>query len=72
MNSANSKGLKPIYWDIDKLMFDWSTGAITDKDTVRALTGGAALPPPPARPMKNNVLAQNLALPRNRRPGGPV
>jgi aryl-phospho-beta-D-glucosidase BglC (GH1 family) len=47
VNSANSKGLKPIYWDIDKLMFDWSTGAITDKDTVRALTGGPALPPPP-------------------------
>jgi endoglucanase len=47
VNSANSKGLKPIYWDIHGLMFDWSTGAITDKDTVRALTGGPALPPPP-------------------------
>jgi endoglucanase len=49
VNSANSKGLKPIYWDIAGLMFDWSTGAITDKDTVRALTGGPALPPPPPR-----------------------
>jgi aryl-phospho-beta-D-glucosidase BglC (GH1 family) len=47
VNSANSKGLKPIYWDIAGTMFDWSTGAITDKDTVRALTGGPALPPPP-------------------------
>jgi endoglucanase len=46
VNSAHSKGLKPIYWDIAGATFDWSTGAITDNDTVRALTGGAALPPP--------------------------
>ncbi len=46
VQSAISKGLKPIYWDVAGLMFDWSTGAITDNDSVRALTGGAALPPP--------------------------
>lgn len=45
-DTANSKGLKPIYWDIAGQMFNWSTGAITDLDNLRALTGGAALPPP--------------------------
>jgi endoglucanase len=43
---ANSKGLKPIYWDIAGQMFDWNTGAITDSANETALTGGAALPPP--------------------------
>jgi aryl-phospho-beta-D-glucosidase BglC (GH1 family) len=53
IDSANSKGLKPIYWDVAGLMFDWSNGAITDRDTVRALTGGAALPPPGAASLPN-------------------
>ena len=43
---ANAKGLKPIYWDIAGQMFNWSTGAVTDRDNLRVLTGGAALPPP--------------------------
>ncbi|MDQ8202193.1 cellulase family glycosylhydrolase [Pelagicoccus sp. SDUM812003] len=46
VDSANSHGLKPIYWDIHGLMFDWETGALVDQDNARALTGGAALPPP--------------------------
>lgn len=45
-DTANSKGLKPIYWDISGQTFDWTTGAVLDADNVRALTGGAALPPP--------------------------
>ncbi|HEY8995750.1 MAG TPA: cellulase family glycosylhydrolase [Lacunisphaera sp.] len=45
-DTANSKGLKPIYWDIAGQAFDWNTGAVLDADNVRALTGGAALPPP--------------------------
>ena len=40
----------PIYWDIAGVTFDWSTGAITDIDNVRALTGGTALPPPNGAP----------------------
>jgi aryl-phospho-beta-D-glucosidase BglC (GH1 family) len=44
--TANSKGLKPIYWDIAGEMFDWTSGAITDADNKTALTGGTALPPP--------------------------
>ncbi|HLP26555.1 MAG TPA: cellulase family glycosylhydrolase [Acidobacteriota bacterium] len=46
VDAANSRGLKPIYWDISGQMFDWNTGAITDLDNLRVLTGGAALPPP--------------------------
>jgi hypothetical protein len=46
VNSANRKGLKPIYWDLAGQMFDWKTGSVVDADNVRVLTGGAALPPP--------------------------
>lgn len=46
VDSANSRGIKPIYWDIQGNVFDWTTGAVNDRDTARALTGGAALPPP--------------------------
>ncbi|MFT3867665.1 MAG: cellulase family glycosylhydrolase [Nibricoccus sp.] len=46
VDTANSKGLKPIYWDIAGQMFDWTTGATTDADNLRTLVGGAALPPP--------------------------
>ena len=44
VNSANSKGLKPIYWDLAGQMFDWNTGSVVDADNKRALTGGSALP----------------------------
>lgn len=46
VSTANSKGLKPIYWNIPGEMFDWTTGALIDPDNKTALTGGAALPPP--------------------------
>ncbi len=46
VSTANSKGLKPIYWNIPGEMFDWTTGALVDPDNKTALTGGAALPPP--------------------------
>jgi endoglucanase len=45
-DAANAHGLKPIYWDIAGQMFNWTTGAVTDRDNLRVLTGGAALPPP--------------------------
>ncbi len=48
VDAANAKGLKPIYWDIAGLMFDWNTGAVLDGDNLQALTGGEALPPPSA------------------------
>lgn len=46
VDTANRLGLRPIYWDLAGQMFDWKTGAITDADNLRALTGGPALPPP--------------------------
>lgn len=46
VDAANSRGIKPIYWDIAGQLFDWTTGAVTDQDNKNALTGGAELPPP--------------------------
>ena len=46
------KGLKPVYWDDGWngkdgfQLFDRNTAAVTDADSIRALTGGVALPPP--------------------------
>jgi aryl-phospho-beta-D-glucosidase BglC (GH1 family) len=52
VTSANSHGLKPFYWDTPggAQLFNWNTGALSDPDGVRALTGGAALPPPSNTP----------------------
>jgi endoglucanase len=52
--SANSHGLKPVYWDDSSLtnngmgLFDRTTAALVDTDVSRTLFGGPALPPPPA------------------------
>jgi aryl-phospho-beta-D-glucosidase BglC (GH1 family) len=47
VDTANSKGLKPCYWDTSSAgMFNWPTGAEIDPANINALTGGAALPPP--------------------------
>jgi endoglucanase len=49
---CNQNGLKPIYWDDgwDGMngfaVFNRNTAALIDPDSARALTGGAALPPP--------------------------
>jgi aryl-phospho-beta-D-glucosidase BglC (GH1 family) len=45
VDTANSKGLKPFFWDIAGVTFNWTTGAQIDPDTITALTGGPALPP---------------------------
>jgi endoglucanase len=53
VDTANLKGLKPIYWDEGWAgkdgfaLFDRNTAAVIDPDGVRALTGGAAVAPPP-------------------------
>ncbi len=55
VDAANSRGIKPIYWDVAGLMFNWSTGAVTDRDNKNALTGGAALPAPGSGPIANGT-----------------
>jgi hypothetical protein len=51
-DKANALGLKPMWWDAGGTgsntmwLFDRSTAAVIDPDNLRALTGGAALPPP--------------------------
>jgi aryl-phospho-beta-D-glucosidase BglC (GH1 family) len=53
-DKANALGLKPMWWDAGGTgsntmwLFDRSTAAVIDPDNLRALTGGAALPPPAA------------------------
>jgi endoglucanase len=49
---CNQNGIKPIYWDEGWAgkdgfaLFDRNTAQLIDPDSARALTGGAALPPP--------------------------
>lgn len=49
---SNQNGIRPVYWDAGGLgsntmwLFDRNTAAVIDPDSIRALTGGAALPPP--------------------------
>ena len=56
VDTANSMGLKPIYWDNGWAgadgwaLFDRDTTAFVDADAAVALTGGPALPPPSGAP----------------------
>ena len=45
LDSAQRHGMYPVVWDTPGSLFDWSTGAVKDRSTVRALTGGSALLP---------------------------
>lgn len=50
VDTANSHGLHPFYWDngdaAGGAVFNRYTAAVIDQDSITALTGGAALPPP--------------------------
>jgi len=54
VGQANGLGIRPVYWDDADNgtgnnafgIFNRSTGVLTRTDDARALTGGAALPPP--------------------------
>ncbi|MGD0572698.1 MAG: cellulase family glycosylhydrolase [Sedimentisphaerales bacterium] len=54
---ANNHGLKPVFWDIPGVTFNWTTGAEVDSYNINALTGGAALPPP------SNNMTVSITLP---------
>lgn len=67
VSSANSHGMSPVYWDDGGTnknsmgLFDRTTAALVDTDGARALTGGAALPPPnpPSAPTGLTATAGN-------------
>lgn len=46
VQTAHRYKLAPIFWDTPGHLFDFATGTVLDKATLRALTGGPALPPP--------------------------
>ena len=48
--SARGHGLNPFYWSTGGSPFDYGTGAVTDTNAVRVLTGGVAPPPPNGAP----------------------
>ncbi len=48
--SARGHGLSPFYWSTGSNPFDYTTGANYNPQTVTALTGGAAPPPPNGAP----------------------
>ena len=60
---ANSKGLKPCYWDAGgsgtngAWLFDRSTAAVVDQNNITALTGGVALPPPTNNPPTVSIIS---------------
>ncbi len=45
--AARARGISPFFWTTTSQsdVFDWSTGAVTDPETVAVLTGGAAPQP---------------------------
>jgi hypothetical protein len=49
-DSAQAHGLSPFNWSTPSSLFDYATGAITNKDAVAVLTGGIAPPPPNGAP----------------------
>ncbi|WP_428312935.1 cellulase family glycosylhydrolase [Hydrocarboniphaga sp.] len=46
LDAAKRNGLKPINWSTTGGLFNFSTAAVVDPNSIRPLTGGAALPPP--------------------------
>lgn len=52
VDKANSQGIRPVYWDDSGTnsnssgLFNRTAATLYDVDSARALTGGAALPPP--------------------------
>ncbi len=56
VQTANRKGLRPVYWDDSGTdpnsfgLFNRKNAKLVDRDGARALTGGAAVPPPDQGP----------------------
>ena len=50
VDSAHAHGMSPFYWSTGGSPLDYGTGAVTDTNAVRVLTGGVAFPPPNGAP----------------------
>jgi hypothetical protein len=50
VDSAQARGMSPFYWSTGNSPFDYNTGAVSDTNIVRVLTGGVAFPPPNGAP----------------------
>jgi len=61
VDSAHAHGLSPFNWSTPSSLFEYSTGAVTNPDAVRVLTGGVAPPPPNGAPYAASGLTATTA-----------
>ncbi len=61
VDSAHAHGMSPFYWSTGGSPFDYGTGAVTDTNAVRVLTGGVAFPPPNGAPYAASGLIATLS-----------
>jgi Cellulase (glycosyl hydrolase family 5)/Fibronectin type III domain len=61
VDSAHAHGMSPFYWSTGGSPFDYGTGAVTDTNAVRVLTGGVAFPPPNGAPYAASGLSATLS-----------
>jgi hypothetical protein len=60
VDSAHAHGMSPFYWSTGNSPIDYDTGAISDTQAVRVLTGGVAPPPPNGAPYAASGLIATL------------
>jgi len=61
VDSAHAHGMSPFYWSTGKSPLAYDTGAISDTNAVRVLTGGVAFPPPNGSPYAASRLIATLS-----------
>ncbi|MGD0258818.1 MAG: cellulase family glycosylhydrolase [Verrucomicrobiota bacterium] len=61
VDSAHAHGMSPFYWSTGNSPFAYDTGAISDTNAVRVLTGGVAPPPPNGAPYAASGLIATLS-----------
>jgi len=61
VDSAIAHGMSPFYWSTGDSPLDYGTGAVTDTNAGRVLTGGVAFPPPNGAPYAASGLRATLS-----------
>lgn len=46
VETAHNHGMYPFFWNTPGYLFDWTTGAVTNRVVIDSVTGKGALPPP--------------------------